>query len=102
MKEATIEKVQEKARLWQAQGKRWHFHMLTPGCVFNERRAKHAFVLENRTDHQTYVVYSDEPHMEADRELVRMLHGDTILDRDQGTTSSGNEKMQIVLQRAKS
>jgi len=100
MKEITIEQVQEQARLWQAQGKRWHFHMFTPNCVFNERRDKYAFVLENRTDDQTYVVYSDEPHVEADRELVKMLHGDAILDRDRGTTSSGNEKMQIILQRA--
>ena len=73
--------------------------MLTTACVFNERRDKHAFVLENRTDNQTYVVYSDEPHVAADQELVVMLHGDTILDRELGTSSS-NEKMQTVLEKA--
>ena len=100
MIEVTIEEVQEKARLWQAQGKKWHFHMLTPDCIFNERNDKQAFVLENSTDSQTYVVYSDRPYVKADQELVKMLHGDKILDRDKGTTNSSNERMQVVLQRA--
>ena len=101
MQETTIEAVRRKARSWQAQGKAWHFHMLTPGCVFNEHQDRHAFVLENTTDGETYVVYSDEPYLEADRELVMMLHGDRILDRDEGATDSGREDMQAVLQRAK-
>ena len=100
MIEVTIEEVQEKARLWQAQGKRWHFHMLTPDCIFSERDDKHAFVLENSTDSQTYVVYSDKPYIKVDQELVKMLHGDKILDRDKGTTDSSNERMQVILQRA--
>jgi len=100
MKKITIEEVQEKVRLWQAQGKKWHFHMLTPDCIFNERDDKHAFVLENSTDNRTYVVYSDKPYVEADQELVKMLHGDRILDRGEETTSSSNERMQVILQKA--
>ena len=75
--------------------------MLTPDCVFNERGDKYAFVLENSTDDQTYVVYSDEPPIETDHELLILLYGDEILDEDKGTTASSNAKMQVVLQKAK-
>jgi hypothetical protein len=119
MKEITVEEVQRKAKSWQAQGKKWHFHMLTPECVFNERDDAHAFVLENMTDNKTYVAYStgetvsgaastgyaavDLPirYMEIGEELVKLLYGDSILDMKQGTTASTNKEMQMVLDRAK-
>ena len=70
MKEITIEQAEEKAKEWQSQGKKWHFHMLTPDCVFNENKEKHAFVLENRTDDETFVVYSEKRYMDLGQKLV--------------------------------
>jgi hypothetical protein len=119
MKEVTIEEMRRKAQSWQARGKKWHFHMLTLDCAFNERDDKYAFVLENSTDNQTYVAYSGERavpgnsltsfsaidlperYMEIGQEFVTMLYGDEILDKDKGATESSNEKMQAVLRRAK-
>lgn len=79
MNEATIEEIMEKARKLQKQGKRWHFHMLTPDCVFNKRKDKHAFVLECGSDSQSLINYSDKRHMEKGKILVRMLHGSEIV-----------------------
>jgi len=53
LEEISIEKVVKLAVQWQSEGKKWHFHMLTPDCIFNERNDKHAFVLENRIDQET-------------------------------------------------
>lgn len=101
MKETTIEDVLSKAESWHAQGMSWHIHMLTPSCVFNERTDKHAFVLENGTLGEAYVVYSDEPHTEADQKLLFMIHGDDILDEEKGATDSSNLKMQIIIEKAR-
>ncbi len=101
MKETTIEQLLKAAKDWHAEGMKWHIHMLTPDCVFNQRAGKHAFVLENDTTGEAYVVYSDEPNTEADHELLLLLHGDDILDEEKGSTDSSNEHMQIILEKAK-
>ncbi|MFH1294627.1 MAG: hypothetical protein ABIH90_01645 [Candidatus Aenigmatarchaeota archaeon] len=84
MEEASIDAIVAKAKDYHSKGKSWHFHMLTPDCVFNKKH-KHAFVLENRSDNQTFVAYSDKRHMDAGQELVRLLHGDEILQPSHGT-----------------
>jgi len=101
MKETTIEEVEKKASLWQSQGKRWHFHMLTPDCTFNKRNDKHAFVLENRTDNETYAVYSDKRYMETGQKLVKMIHGDKILGKSKENAGSTNENIKTILKKAK-
>ena len=100
MEEMTLAEVLEKAKLWQAQEKSWHFHVLAPDCVFNERRDQYALVLENRTDNQTYVLYGADNYAQVSQVLVKMLHGESILDKNKGTTSSGHEKMRTILQKA--
>jgi hypothetical protein len=119
MQELSIEELRLKALRFQEEGKKWHFHLLTPTCVFNERRDAHAFVLEDMTDGGVFVAYStgetasaDAPtgysavdlptrYMEIGEELVKVLYGDSILDMAQGTTASESVTMQEVLARAK-
>jgi hypothetical protein len=101
MEECSLETVVEKAKSWQAQGKSWHFHLLTPDCVFNTRRHGYALVLENETDGQTYVAYSDQSPMEVDHELVILLHGDEILAEEKITSAPTNEQMQFILKSAR-
>jgi hypothetical protein len=100
VQEIPIERIQDKARSWQAQGKSWHIHMLTPSCVHNKRPDKHAFVLENTTDGEAFVIYSEEPQVEADHALLLLSYGDQILDEDLGQMDPGTEAIQPVLLRA--
>lgn len=58
-------------------------------------------VLENRTVNRTYVVFSDDKFVKVSQELVRLLHGDRILDKYGATTSRGSEKIQVVLRKAR-
>jgi len=87
------------AALCLEEGKSWHFHMLTPGCSLNERDDKHALVLENRTDEQTWVVYSDHEQVKLGQALVRMLHGDTILDKKKASGSQTDRDLSAILKR---
>lgn len=60
-------------------GKKWHSHVLSPGCRLNPYPAAFAIVIEDGTDAITYLARS-EGFPEVDKVLVRMLHGDDILD----------------------
>ena len=81
----SIKRVVELAEQWQSEGKKWHFHMLTPDCVFNERNDKYAFVLENRSDQDTYVAYSDFGYMEEGIPWHHhMLFPDCIFNKHKG------------------
>ncbi len=100
MREATLREARGQARRWHSEGKSWHIHMLTPDCAFNQRPDQHAFVLENSTDGETLVIYSDEPQVDLDHELLLLLHGDDILDRRQATAGSGSEALEAILHRA--
>ena len=101
MQEITIEEAMAKAKEFQAKGKKWHFHMLTPDCMFNERKDKQAFVLENRSDGQVFVVYSDKRYMEEGQTLVKMLHGKKILGEEATGARPEHPNLKIILEKAK-
>ncbi|UCG95669.1 MAG: hypothetical protein JSV92_01305 [archaeon] len=95
MQEITIGEIMGKAKELQEQGKKWHFHMLTPDCMFNES-GKNAFVLENESDSESYVVYSDKRYMEQGQVLVRMLHGKEILGKKEIRKGESREVKEIL------
>ncbi len=99
MKELTIAEIMENAQVLHRKGKKWHFHMLTPDCMFNKKKGKHAFILENTSDKENYVVYSDKRYMEEGQQLVKTLHGNKIVDKSKGATS--NKIIGTIIQRAK-
>lgn len=100
MEDITIEELERKARLFQEQGKKWHFHMLTPDCHFNSNEKKHAFVLENNSDNEFFVTYSDERHMEVGKRLVKIIHGNKILEENEKRDIS-DPAMRQIIERAK-
>lgn len=53
-------------------GSKWHFHILTPRCMFNGR-AQYAFVLENTSENKVYIHYSIEPLKDLEKELQTKL-----------------------------
>ncbi|QKV20032.1 hypothetical protein [Oricola thermophila] len=73
-------------------GKRWHSHVLSPGCDFNPRPDRYALVIEDDTDDVTYLAYS-HGFPEVDKELVKMLHGDDILD---ASATSGGDNPEVA------
>lgn len=72
-------------------GRKWHSHVLSPGCAHNPFADGYAIIIEDDEEDITYIAAS-EGFPEVDKALVRMLHGDDILD----DTKSAGEKGEIV------
>lgn len=101
MIELSIGEIRKKAESWHAAAQPWHFHMLVPGCAFNQRRDCYAFVLENTSSREAFVFYSAEPQIEADHDLLLLLYGDEILNEAEAAVDPGSAAIRPVLDRAK-
>jgi hypothetical protein len=77
MRQVTIKKVISEAKELDKEGKKWHFHILTPGCVYNTK-VKFALVLENSTDDKQFFAYTIRKPAKAGEKLVKLLHGKKI------------------------
>lgn len=97
----TVDEIKSLAKQFSAGKKKWHFHILTPNCQLNDFH-KYALVLENVTDNQSYVVYSNEPYMGIGKELVTLLHGtDVVKDETEKKASPPSIQVSNLLARAK-
>lgn len=68
------------AQRFQAEHKDWHFHILPPDCLHNPFPGEYALVMEDDTSATPYIAQAGDSFPEVDKVLVRMLHGDSILD----------------------
>lgn len=72
-----LDSVLDTATSLQRAGRRWHSHVLMPGCIHNPYTGRFAVVVEDDGG-RAHISESDE-FPDVDRALVTMLHGDTIL-----------------------
>jgi len=102
MKNVKVTQIRELANKYSASSKKWHFHILTPECQLNEKD-KYALVLENISDSEIFVCYSDEPYMDIGKELVKLLHGNDVVKDGKESVQSSEQSNQIkkILDRAK-
>ena len=63
-------------------GKHWHSHVLSPGCLHNPFKG-YALVIEDDTAAIPYISDCGNAFPEVDKDLVKMLHGADILDSSQ-------------------
>ena len=99
MKQISIEEIEKLARQFAGAHTDWHYHLLTPTCTFNERK-EYAFVLEDNTDREYYVSYSDAPAMDLGKRLLPLLHGEDIFTNQDGNESV-TESTRRILGKAK-
>ncbi len=74
MKRVSSAKILKTAKRLDKDGKKWHFHILTPGCVFNKDK-RFALILENTFDNEQLVHISLKKPVKTGQKLVEMLHG---------------------------
>ncbi|MFN8015088.1 MAG: hypothetical protein U0R17_00575 [Acidimicrobiia bacterium] len=74
---------------------KWHFHVMSPDCVLNEFDS-FAFVLEDETNHQSYVYCSNKAEKQLAQELSPLLHGKDVMD--ESSTNDEYSPSEIVLQ----
>jgi len=73
-------------------GKHWHSHVFSPGCVHNPYENQYALVIEDDSETRAYIAPSiDFP--EVDKDLVKILHGDDILDPSKSAANAGSRKI---------
>lgn len=82
-----LESCLDLARRLQALQHPWRSHVLPPDCDRNSF-PRHAVVIEDDRERRVYAAPSrDFP--EVDRDLVRMLHGNDIVDRGSTAAATG-------------
>lgn len=97
----TTKNIVKLAKQWKTDGKSWHFHILTPECLLNQTK-KYVLLIENTTDNQNEQMLSDVPYMDIGEELVKLLHGDKILNSESGTIQEPPSKpISEMLEKAK-
>jgi hypothetical protein len=101
MQETSVDEVRKKCKRWSKEKTSWHFHALHPGCIFNSRIDKHAFVLENRTNDETFVVYSDNEFNKLSQELLKLKYDNNILDKSSVSKRSKINTTQPILEQIK-
>lgn len=87
------------AKSLQAESRPWHSHALWPGCVENPF-SDYGVVIEDPDGGTSYAAAS-EGFPEVDKQLVRMLHGDDILDPDRAAGASKGPAESSVLDQAR-
>jgi hypothetical protein len=82
-----------------AADRHWHHHVLFPGCAHNVFDG-YALVIEDDDEQRTYYAQTDQ-FPEVDKVLVRMLHGDDILDADSTSAATGTSVGSPLVQLAR-
>lgn len=102
MKRESAAKILKIARKLNKDGKKWHFHILVPGCTLNKDK-RFALILENTTDNEQYVHFSLRKPAKTGQKLVEMLHGKGISKKKKTTPKTAKKlsaKVEKMIKRA--
>lgn len=100
MKQIKTQEIINKARQFKDQNLKWHFHILTPECRLNETDS-YALILEDNTNNQIYTCSFKEKPMGMGKELLQLLHGKTILQKEETLTNKISPGVEKILKKAK-
>ena len=78
--ESSLRECTEAAERFAAEGANWHNHVLKPTCLFNPRPGTYALVIENNSSGEILVHFSGTNPVQEEQHIVKLRHGDTILD----------------------
>jgi hypothetical protein len=98
MTEASLNDIQSKAKEYHQAGVTWHFHIMSPVCLYNTAD-KFAFILEG--PQAVYIHYSAKAEKELGQELAPLLHGKKVLDSTSTDTDySPSPEVAHIVERA--
>lgn len=99
MQEVSKENILKIAQELHDSQKEWHFHLLTPDCLLNTS-GKFVLVLEDKDNKEVYSYVADEKPMDTSEALLRLLHGNKIMDEKE-ELGEVSEKVKGMMKRAK-
>ena len=73
MKTIAIKHMVSIAKKLALENKPWHFHVLDPGCRFNDSK-QFRFILENSTDRTTYGCFAKNRNLKASKMMLKFLY----------------------------
>lgn len=100
MKSVTKEEIIQIAEKLNNNNSPWHFHLLTPDCLLNTSDA-FVLVLEDKDNKEVYSYSADTKPMDASESLLRLLHGNKIMDDKKTDLGETSEKVKEMMVRAK-
>ena len=101
MIEDSIEAVVRKAELANAASKKWHFHILSPTCCFNQQRSQYALLVEIPPEEEAFIAYCADRPTEQGKKLVALLHGAQVLQGTGSATQATHEITASIIARAR-
>ena len=102
MQKVTVKEIIKTAERLKKQERKWHFHILTPGCTFNKDK-RFVLILENASDKEQFVHFSLKKPAKTGQKLVEMLHGVNTKTPSARSTRSGlklSPKVNQMVERA--
>ena len=104
MQEISFEVFRSKAETYSNTDIAWHFHLLSPTCVFNTHAGHFALILENETNgEQFYTLFDNNPLVES-KKLAELSYGKGFLETKTQTEAdnpASNSEFEALLARAK-
>jgi hypothetical protein len=95
-------KIVKIAQKLNKEGKKWHFHILSPGCIFNKNK-QFALILEDSENDKQYIYLSLKKAVDTGQKLVELLHGKGVSKNKKTKQGKGmvSSKVQEIVAKAK-
>ena len=74
MKHVNFENILKNAQKCYKEKSKWHFHILTPACMFNDKK-KFAIIFENEQEKDKLVSFFDEKPLKQGEKLEALFYG---------------------------
>jgi len=100
MQMVDLSEIRKQAHYYHNLGEPWHFHILSPTCVFNTHGKQYAFILEHSGDNTSLVYYSNNAQKKLGGELSPLLHRPDKVSDTQSEAYEPSETERIILERA--
>ncbi len=75
MKEIKFDELLKIAEEFYKNKTPWHFHILTPKCIFNKNRSKFCIILENENTGEVFVTFYGEKPLKDGEKLEKLFYG---------------------------
>lgn len=97
--ETSLDRIVMIARDLNTSKKQWHFHILAPSCKLNTSNT-FVLILENTVDNKSYYVFCPTKPSDTGKELIKLLHGEDVMDEKPTEEYKPTEAVKRIIDRA--
>jgi hypothetical protein len=109
MKHITFEALSNKATKFKQADIEWHFHMISPKCIFSQSKEQYQIIVENQSSDEVLSSYFSENPKKETRQMAELLYGPDFLTKEENTDEAipvdqkfhKNDAFQTIMKAAK-